>query len=292
MGTVLVEKDIRVFCSLPITFGKHREAAINVYRKTDRGFSEGELDRIEKVAETIQYLFNSVRDEIGLHLLRDVEHMLRCRGTAAFNDVVAKIAEVFNVQECALYLENQRETPNRFQLKASRAPDGWRLTPEYDRNDPGYTMYAVQTGEPLEIVDLRYYDDDHLAKSGVDINQARRAEGLLDSRKFFGTEQLPPLNLICNPIKHQARVIGAIRCCAPKGPYFFDNTHIELLGFVADQIGERWGTSLNLERKAPRRGGSKHSSRASTRSTTSRSGRSRISRDLRTNGKWTGLWSY
>jgi signal transduction histidine kinase len=250
-GRHFLDRGVQSFCSVPISLGEKRDAAVNLYRFNDTPFSNEDVDRIAQAAAAIPHLFTMVRNEMGFRLLRDVEKALRDRGVEALDEILRKVTDAFNVLESAIYLEDPLEAPETYKLRASVWPWDWEPAKQYKKSDEALTTWAIRSGKPLRFFDLSHFEEEVLVW-GYDGVTCRNRERLQRSaQNYFQSDTLPPLSFICVPVKDLNRTIGAIRCCVTRtGPHLFDDRHIEILEFVGDQIGERWGTMLNLKKES------------------------------------------
>ncbi|MEK7993368.1 MAG: GAF domain-containing protein [Planctomycetota bacterium] len=247
----LRQAGVRAFCSMPISLGEQREAAVNLYRRSDQPFSLEDLERIRVASAAIPPLFDSVRNEMGFRLVREVENLLRQKGLDALQEILEKVTTAFDAIESAIYLEDPQVAPDVYSLRATVWPWDWEQNKQYRKADDAMTTWAIRNGRTLRFLDLSHFEEE-VRRWGYEGVTCRNKEKLQKSvREYFKRETLPPLSFICAPIRDIGRFVGAIRCCVTRtGPHLFDDRYIEILEIVADQIGERWGTQLKIRQEA------------------------------------------
>jgi signal transduction histidine kinase len=243
----LIEKGVRAFCAIPIDLEPKRQAVVNLYRE-DRPFGEDEVDRIQSLANTVPHLFKSVSSEVGLTLLRKVEDILRKQGIDGFQEALLEVTESFGALESAIYLRDPR-SPGAYSKMASVWPWDWRQKTQYLKDDDGLTAYVLRNRKKIRFLDLAHFEEEVAFWEYEGVRHKTLDKLQAAAKNYFKTETPPPLSYIAVPIKDQGDTIGAIRCCVTRaGTHLFDNRHIEILEFVADQIGEKWGTRIALDR--------------------------------------------
>jgi signal transduction histidine kinase len=254
----LHQKGFQFFCCVPVSLGLRRDAGVTLYR-TQQTFRKSEMRAIEDAAAAIPHLFNLVRSEMGLTLLRQVEEIFRRSDAStegvrkATQDVLHKVTEAFGALESAIYIEDQLNAPGSYQQVASVWPWDWEPTKRYTKDDEGLTAWTIRNGEPLRFLDLSFFEEErgpeHAELKWHNKERLRRAAQTVLNR------DVPPLSYICVPIRDNFnRTIGAIRCCVtPSGPHLFDEEYVGILKAVADQIAERWITATNLGKERQER---------------------------------------
>jgi len=241
---------VRAFCSIPVSFGERREAAVNLYRRSDQRFSSEELGRIQVASAAIPQLFEGVRNEMGFQLARQVEDLLRERGLDNLQKILQRVTVAFDALESSIFLEDPQVAADIYSLRATIWPWDWEQNKQYRKADDAMTAWAIRHSRTLRFLDLSHFEEE-VKRWGYEDLTCRNKEKLQKSvRQYFKREDLPPLSFICTPIRDQGRSVGAIRCCVTQtGPRLFDDRYVEILEIVADQIGERWGTQLKIRRE-------------------------------------------
>jgi len=267
-------KGIRACCSAPISLRKTDapDAAIAVYWTKPRRLSPADLGLVSDLAGLIPHLYSSLVNHVGFDLLQKIDVIISgARQPAApwasagqvealkktLDQIINLVAETFNASEAAIYLEDPIHSPGEFRLWALKWPWGpGRKPPESYAPMHGATGYVIGRQRSVRIFDLGRYEEDleiiHREYPGlkwsdpIGLRTAAR-EVLLENRDG----ELPPLSFMCAPIINQNKILGAIRCCATKtGPHFFDDRQVQVLQFVADQLGDWWGDYIRITRES------------------------------------------
>jgi len=240
----LTARNISSFCSIPISFGSRREAAVNFYRKKKLSFRE-DCVRLERAARTLPDLNHGVLNQIGFELLRKVEVSLNGGGDVLQN-VLDAVAKQFNAHEAAIYLGDWMQTPGEYTLQAVKWPFQFPSKKTYRTGDEGITIWAIEHGVSVRFVDLGHFHEETRTRKYDGMTWLMHDDLLAFAEKTYGAPP-PPLGLVCAPILDRKKVVGAIRCCMTQGaPHLFDDSHIAILDLVADQIGHWWGNQLAL----------------------------------------------
>ena len=251
----LREKGVTSICSIPVmipgTGGKERKAAVNLYRHSGEPFSDAEVERLERLALFVPYVFDAVYAGIRLQLLHDVDRLLRTRGIAALRDVLELIKSSVGALECSVYLEDPLTAPNVYALKEQIWPWTWKAKPEYPDRERGMTWWTIRHGRTIRFLDLSHFQEERAIWKYEDVEFPNEDRLRKAAEQLLGSTSVPPLSFVCVPIKFLGRTIGALRCCLTEVvPHLFGNAQIKTLELIADQIGERWGADINTRRAA------------------------------------------
>ncbi len=254
-GHLLRDRGIKTFCSIPLPggFGPKREAAVNFYWKEKRSFRGDlecvDLENIEKAARTIPDLNNGVLNQMGFELLTTVEKKLN-EGGEVLQNVLQSVTDQFNAVESAIYLEDRAKAPGEYELAAHLWPWNFPLKRQYLAGDPGITVWAIDHDQPVRFVDLRQFDEEKKTRNYAGMTWTTQDDLLQSAKRHYCHEPFPPLCFVAAPVRDGKRVVGAIRCCMTRtAPHSFDESHIAILKFVADQIGHWWGNQVVLRKE-------------------------------------------
>ncbi len=249
-------------CSVPLVFADAQKGALNLYRRSSEPFSLREVARFEQVARLLPGFYRVLRDRVSFALLRGCNEKLReaediewtTEGwkdlKAIFQEICEETARCFNCKEVSIFLEDPGRMPDRFERVATT----WKeLGPKQRisrRRKKGLTTHVLGRGEPLRLFDLKTFSRErsqikaqYPALSWDGLGKIQR-----EVRKRFvitPKDPLPPLSFLAVPIWLGRRVVGAIRCFAASGPYYFGVREQELLELLAQQIGEQWAEWLH-----------------------------------------------
>jgi signal transduction histidine kinase len=249
MGDLFRQKGVRAFCCIPVEFHA-RGMVVNLYWTEDHVFHEEELDRIEAASKAIPYLFGSLRNETGSLLLRFVDKRLNTHSGTALKEILDEVTAAFNAVESAIYLEDPLAAPRVYTKREIVWPWSWDWEKEYRWDDDTMASWAIRNRRTIRFFDLAEAPEESRFRDYSGLHCRNSGRLIESAMKHFqcGRESLPPLSFLCVPIQHQNRALGIIRCTLTKlGPYWFDDGHLQILQYVADKIGEWWGTNIDLQ---------------------------------------------
>jgi signal transduction histidine kinase len=258
------ETGIQGFCSVPITFIDGARGAVNLYRRVAQPFSPIEVIQIERMASLVPRLYQTIRDRVSFNLISSVNETLhtadlRTQSRALLSkdgvretlqEICERVSASFQCIETSVFLEDLLETPGSFDLMATTWPPSlpFKKTTLRRKRTEGATGWVLEKGKAVRLFDLARFD----AKStnseypGLAWNDSLDIKSTV--RKLLNKgpdEELAPLSFMAAPILWGKTVFGAIRCSvAKRGPFYFADRELHLLGLVAAEIGRFWRSWL------------------------------------------------
>ena len=251
----LRETGVKPMCSVPLRFLDGGMGALNLYRKTATPFTETEVSDVEQLASLIPALYQTVRDNVSLTLLRGVNDILneaeirsadqplsKVEMKKVFDSIVRRLAATFQCVEASVFLEDRLEGTKRYELMATTWPGRFKKNIYSANVREGLTGWVLSRAKPVKIFDLAHFEQDKkliqrdypnlIWRDSLDIKET--VGGFLQITR---ATELPPLSFMAVPVMMGDKVIGAIRCCtARQGPYYFADRELNLLKPVASQI--------------------------------------------------------
>lgn len=260
----LREANINTMYSVPIHFIDGPQGAVNLYRKGSAPFSPEEVALIEEMAALVPALYQTLRDEVSLNLLSNVNDFLHKAELRARNNPLSKdevqvviqnichlVTDTFNCLETSIFLEDRLVEPGLFKLMATTWPwpDNFKKK-AYQLKERGLTGWVLTNKKPIKIFDLAHFERDkavlHHIYHGLTWKDSLKIVSAVRSFLRLGdADLLPPLSFMAVPIVMGEQALGVIRCCfAIGGPYYFADRELILLNLVAAQISRYWNIWL------------------------------------------------
>lgn len=155
------------------------------------------------------------------------------------------LAEALGCFEVSILLRHSTSPASPYQLVATN----WTkpISKLQYRADPadGLTGCSLQQRAPLRLFDL--LDDNELADARRRhpklcwLDSLNLKSALPDIYSFHPEQSWPPISWLSCPVFAGDTYWGLIRCCAATGqPYYFSDSHSQLLAVIATQIGHYW----------------------------------------------------
>jgi len=243
------------YCTVPLTFADAALGALSVYRNTPDPFEPAQIDQLLELASLTPELFQTIRDKLSYHLLKELNSILNDGDTGAGDNtapehlmetVTGRISAAFQCLETSIFLRNPYLPGELFQLMATTLENGHMKRQYRGDYDEGLTGWVLKRGQPVSIFDLSHFerDRDSIRREYPRLRWNDSAKVETAVRKHFGLQPhhtLPPMSFMAAPIIEHDEVLGVIRCCtATKGPAYFAERERDLLRLAADQIGQSW----------------------------------------------------
>ncbi len=247
---------IKTMCSVPVTFVDGIKGTVNVYRNVSRPFSDEKVRTVEQLASLVPALYETIRDKVSINLISSIDEVindaeLRSRELplsltdikVVFNSICERIAATFHCIEASLFLDANLETPERYELMATTWRGQFKKKVYRPVVRDGVTGWVLSRRKPIKIFDFANFERDTkeirqhypgvIWRDSLDIKgAAHELLGLAEDA------ELPPLSFMAVPIVIGNDILGVIRCCtAQGGPYYFDDSDLNLLMLVAAQVG-------------------------------------------------------
>jgi len=256
--------DIRAMCSIPIRFADGDLGAVNLYRTTPDGFNSVEMAQAEQMALLVPALYQTIRHEISFALIRKINERLHeaelqapeapqaISREAAGNtilEITKLVADAFQCIEASIFLEDPRQNPGVFELKATTWPVPFKKT-SYRSDDEGLTGWVLKHRKAVKIFDLAHFErkKELIQNEYPTINWLDSLDIKSTVRQILELEEnkdAPPLSFMAVPIVKGEKIYGLIRCSvAFEGAYYFAEREVALLTLVAEQISRYWSTWL------------------------------------------------
>jgi signal transduction histidine kinase len=262
----LHKAEIKAMCSIPISFRDGIKGTVNLYRNAPQPFSQDELELAEQLASLVPALYQTVRNEVGLRLIGSINKLAHEAEASAIEpgldengnkELIQKICDfindTFQCVETSIFLEDYLEQPGLYKLMATTWPQVFDKT-TYEKSDAGLTGWILSHARPVRIFDLANFERDKgsLGLGYQDIQWVDSLNIIESARAALGLhayDKLPPLSFMAVPIMNGTAVYGVVRCSiTKKGPYYFADHELELLGLIAAQVSYLW-TNLQRQRE-------------------------------------------
>src|SRR5207247_9848434 len=145
--------------------------ALNLYRKTATPFTETEVSDVEQLASLIPALYQTVRDNVSLTLLRGVNDILneaeirsadqplsKVEMKKVFDSIVRRLAATFQCVEASVFLEDRLEGTKRYELMATTWPGRFKKHIYSANVSEGLTGWVLSHALPIKIFDLANFE--------------------------------------------------------------------------------------------------------------------------------------
>jgi signal transduction histidine kinase/phage gp37-like protein len=266
---------ITAFCAIPFRYSDNRRGALNLYFIQSELIKDEHAARLAEIAQVLPHLCNIVAANLRWNLTDSVQNILRDEDLRdAKNHIPAEqnwlgfqkatqalcnaIAAVFGAIEVSIFLENPLKSPGQYRLASTTWPANLPFRKKELRADgeEGLTGWVLSRGLPVLIFDLaefplrlKEYNEIYPGISWSDSLDITRSLA-----KLSRSSEPPPSTFMAAPILgssptlNEPRTLGAIRCCAARiSPFYFGEMDVQLLAFVAGQIGAAWVTWLTRQ---------------------------------------------
>jgi signal transduction histidine kinase len=253
---------IRAMCSVPFRFQDEGSGVLNFYRTTPQPFGNSDLRQAEQFASLIPDLYRTIRNEISLRLISDINEKLQnadllpdsdyfSKGQTGrvFQKICASVSDAFQCVETSIFIENRLEKPGRYELAATTFPDSLLKSIYSASADDGLTGWVIAHAQPVRIFDLAHWERDVEAARkkypGIVWHDALDLKSVV--RKLLDIspdERLPLLSFMAAPLVIGKKVLGVIRCSLPRRGLYFSDRDLHLLGLAAAQITRFWNNWL------------------------------------------------
>jgi signal transduction histidine kinase len=252
-GDFLLRAGIQSMCSVRVMIDEQTPGALTVYRRELGEFSEVELSLLEFMAAHIPMLYRTVRDRVSFRLIHDVEaniheaeiHPIFSQQNleSLMGSLCQALADGFQCLEATIYLENPLEEAGNLWLMGTTCKEFIRKA-QYAPNDHGLTPWVWTKKTPITVFDVKTFDQSEYPgldwRDEADVKEMTRR--LLD---LAPEAELPPISFMAVPVAMGDSVFGVLRCCAARrGPYYFAEREVKLLGMIAARIGQFWSSAI------------------------------------------------
>ena len=268
------ENKVRAMCVVAVRFLDDSLGSLNIYRQEGQPpFTESEEERLEAMARLVPGLYRAVREKIGLHLVSDVEKLLRETESATgagprqrrvrlkprdvqtlLKKVCVRVAQAFDCVETSIFLEEETAAGAKAYKCAATTNVKCvaRKTYHPDKDGGRLTGWVLANWSPIWVPDLAKPQQyaEFLAEHFTGLNRQVGPEDTLDARRLLKipkSQDLPPLSFMAVPVFGGqdwfggTDLRGVMRChMARSGPFYFSEREVELLGVVAAQVGQWW----------------------------------------------------
>ena len=228
--------------------------AINLYRVGSEAFDVRELGELSVLARLVPEFYDLSVERVSYALVKKLNELFIGQTfdetpSEVLQQACQVVADMFNVLEVTVFLENRLKSPGQFVRVASTWPQELGPFPkEVLHADPseGLTGWVLSHGRPTMLYDLRDAREGDGKQSAAASDLVWKDEVTIESgiRPFLGEGSgvpLPPVTFMAAPIKAEGRVLGVIRCSAAvKSPFLFGKSYLEVLEVLADRIGGAW----------------------------------------------------
>lgn len=263
-GIRSTQNDAMTIYSTPVNFPDSSKGTLNLYRVIPKPFNKEEIARIEQLAPFVPRLYQSIREKVSLDLIIRVNRILTdaefsTRGdllpVEEINKVIERvcylITDTFQCIETSIFLEDPAEDPGVYKITGTTWPSTIKKA-AYTKDDNGtLTGWVLSNARPMKIFDLGHFDHDkeniQTEYPGLNWNDSLvTKEEVSKILQLESESELRPLSFIAAPVLMGEKVLGVIRCCAPKsGPTYFGDRELSLLDLVATRISQYWSNWLN-----------------------------------------------
>jgi signal transduction histidine kinase len=266
----LREAGVHSMASSPVNFVDGTRGALNIYRQTSSRFTTIDLANLRQFAALLPQITQVIWNRLSLDLLNRMSDLLGSisegsptaqHDKAVFEGVARLLSDSFRCLEVSIFVEQDLNRLNVYQPIATTWPwperfpqDPYVRTAIRDKATTSLTEHVVGTGSPLAIFDLRDFRTDrdrmHRRFPTIEWDDSLRVEESV--REHLGLDsgaEVPPISWIAAPIYLGDKLLGLIRCCAPRSAaYYFAGRELALLSTIGTQLGHWW--SNRLERVA------------------------------------------
>ena len=245
--------DLRSCRIAPILVKDGVRAALALYRqRADQDFPPG-TEQVEEFCDLLPGLQQSLHHKVSYRLVGRVKDLLqgtfdRKEPGDVLYSACLEIQEGLGIVEASVFVEDPEDRPGMYSLAASGFP---AFTPHtsYSASGPGLTSWAINTGKPVSVWDLR----DWAVEAERRIVEARYP-GLIwrDPRWAFELAvkafdaKAQPAAFYAAPLLSEGKLLGVLRISVVRTPpYYFTTRERDVVSVIASQIAQYWTRYLS-----------------------------------------------